>query len=153
MKTDGAVLISTEISTDGMDKGFAEIKSGMKSVADDAQKTASSVNSSFSKMDFSKPVEMARARVQQLEEKLAAISAEYKLAIAEDDDKVAASLGSKQTSVYDQLAAARRRLEIQVTAAANRQAAAEEKAQKKAADAAAKEAKRTKKEMNRSSSL
>lgn len=147
MKSDGSVIIDTKINADGMNKGFAEIKSGVKSVADDAQKATSAVNASFSKMNFSKPVEIAKAKVESLEQRLAAITAEYKIAKASDDDRSAARLGAKRTTIYDQLAAARRKLEIEVTAAANRQAAAEDKAHKKAADAAARESKRTQKEM------
>ena len=147
MRADGAVIIDTKLATDGMDRGFAEIKSGAEAVADVVQKSASAINASFSKMDFSKPVELARSRVEGLEEKVAALAAEYKTALAGGDDKEASRVGAKYTSTYDQLAAARRRLEIEVTAAANRQAAAEDKAHKRAADAAAREAKRTQKEM------
>lgn len=146
MKADGAVIIDTKLATDGMNQGFAEIKSGAKSVADEARKAASSVNSSFSKMDFSRPVEIARAKVESLEQKLAAITAEYKIALASDDDRAAARLGARRTAVYDQMIAARKRLEIETTAAANRQATAEEKAQARAAAAAARTARKTERE-------
>ena len=140
MKTDGTVLIGSKVSADGVIKGFEVIKSGMNSITDDAKRTASSINASFSRMEFSKPVELAKAKVEALTQRLAAVADEYKLAISGDDDKAASRMGAKYTQIYDQLAAARRRLQIEVAAAANKQAQAEEKEQKKTTATAKREA-------------
>lgn len=140
MKTDGSVIIDTKISSDGMEKGFEEIKSGMDSVAADAQRTSDRINSSFSKVDFSKPVANAVAKVQALEQKLAGVTSEFNLAVSDGDDRAAERLAAKRISLYDRLEAAREKLAIEVAAAAQKEAAAEEKAAQKATKAVQREA-------------
>jgi hypothetical protein len=102
-------------------------------------------------LDVSKPVANARAKVEQLSDRLARVTEDLKLAQLDDDDKSAARLGAQRTRLYDQLAEARRKLEMEVTLAAQREAKAEEKAAaqkaKAAEEAAAAEAKAQKKRM------
>lgn len=151
MQADGQVLIDTKIRTDGMEEGFRRIKDDVGDIASSAQKAGNQIKSAFSGLDVSKPVANARAKVEQLSDRLARVTEDLKLAQMDDDDKSAARLGAQRTRIYDQLAEARRKLEMEVTLAAQREAAAEEKAAERKAKAAEKaaaaEAKAQKKRM------
>lgn len=140
MKADGSILIDTKIVDDGMEKGFELIKDEMSSVGITAKQVGEQIQLSFSKMDVSKPIANAVAKVQQLERVLAAVTAEQKMAVAEGDDKSAERLAAKRISAYDRLEAARERLSIELAHAAQKEAAAEEKAAQRAIRAAEKEA-------------
>lgn len=142
MKSDGAVIIDTQLRPDGMEKGFKEIKRGAQSVVNDVQGATEKINAAFSKVDVSKPVSNAALKVESLKQQLSSVTSEFNLAVADNDDKAAERLAAKRISLYDRLEAARKKLEIEVAAAANREAAAEEKAAKRAAAAAEKEAAR-----------
>lgn len=150
-QADGQVLIDTKIRTDGMEEGFRRIKDDVGDIASSAQKAGNQIKSAFSGLDVSKPVANARAKVEQLSDRLARVTEDLKLAQLDGDDKSAARLGAQRTRLYDQLAEARRKLEIEVAAAAQREAKAEEKAAaqkaKAAEKAAAAEAKAQKKRM------
>lgn len=150
-QADGQVLIDTKIDTDGMEEGFRRIKDDVGDIASTAQKAGNQIKSAFSGLDVSKPVANARAKVEQLSDRLAQVTEDLKLAQLDDDDKSAARLGAQRTRLYDQLAEARRRLEMEITLAAQREAKAEEKAAaqkaKAAEKAAAAEAKAQKKRM------
>ena len=150
-QADGQVLIDTKIDTDGMEEGFRRIKDDVGDIASSAQKAGNQIKSAFSGLDVSKPVANARAKVEQLSDRLAQVTEDLKLAQLDDDDKSAARLGAQRIRLYDQLAEARRRLEMEVTLAAQREAKAEEKAAaqkaKAAEKAAAAEAKAQKKRM------
>ena len=131
-QADGEVLINTKIDTDGMEEGFRRIKDDVGDIASSAQKAGNKIKSAFSGLDVSKPVANARAKVEQLSDRLAQVTEDLKLAQLDDDDKSAARLGAQRTRLYDQLAEARRKLEMEVAAAAQREAKAEEKAAEKA---------------------
>lgn len=150
-QADGQVLIDTKIRTDGMEEGFRRIKDDVGDIASSAQKAGDQIKSAFSGLDVSKPVANARAKVEQLSDRLARVTEDLKLAQLDNDDKSAARLGAQRTRLYDQLAEARRKLEMEVTLAAQREAKAEEKAAaqkaKAAEKAAAAEAKAQKKRM------
>ena len=150
-QADGQVLIDTKIRTDGMEEGFRRIKDDVGDIASSAQKAGNQIKSAFSGLDVSKPVANARAKVEQLSDRLARVTEDLKLAQLDGDDKSAERLGAQRTRIYDQLAEARRRLEMEVTLAAQREAKAEEKAAaqkaKAAEKAAAAEAKAQKKRM------
>ena len=139
-QADGEVLIDTKIRTDGMEEGFRRIKDDVGDIASSAQKAGNQIKSAFSGLDVSKPVANARAKVEQLSDRLARVTEDLKLAQLDNDDKSAARLGAQRTRLYDQLAEARRKLEMEVAAAAQREAKAEEKAAEKAAKAAEKKA-------------
>lgn len=140
MKADGSIIIDTKIRADGMEKGFDKIKDEAQSVVKDANKAANGIQSAFSKIDVSKQVANAAARVRSLEQQLAAVTSEFKIAVSDDDDRAAQRLAAKQISLYDRLEAAREKLAIEIAAAARKQAAAEEKAAQRSAKAAEKEA-------------
>lgn len=140
MAADGSIIIDTRIRTDGMEKGFDKIKDETQSVVKDANKAANGIQSAFSKIDVSKQVANAAAKVKGLEQQLAAVTSELKFAVADDDDRAAQRLAAKQISLYDRLEAAREKLSIEIAAAARKQAAEEEKAAQRSAKAAAKEA-------------
>ena len=130
MKSDGAVIIDTQLRPDGMEKGFKEIKRGAQSVVNDVQGATEKINAAFSKVDVSKPVSNAALKVESLKQQLSSVTSEFNLAVADNDDKAAERLAAKRISLYDRLEAARKKLEIEVAAAANREATAEEKAAK-----------------------
>lgn len=140
MKADGSILIDTKIVDGGMEKGFELIKDEMSSVGITAKKVGEQIQLSFSKMDVSKPIANAVAKVQQLEKVLAGVTSEQKMAIVEGDDKYAERLAAKRIAAYDRLEAARERLSIELAAAVQREAEAEEKAAQSAIRAAEKEA-------------
>lgn len=140
MQADGSVILDTSISTDGLERGFQQIKDDVGGVADAAKKAGDQIRAAFSEVDVSKPVANARAKVEQLSTRLAKVTEELKLAKMDDDDKGAARLEAQRTRLYDQLAEARRRLAVEIAAAAEKEARAEEKAADRAAKAAEKEA-------------
>lgn len=140
MKADGTILIDTKISDDGMEQGFRRIEKGMDDVSISVRKMGQDIESTFSKIDVSKPIENASAKVKQLEQQLHSVTMERNLAVADGDDAAAQRLDAKMTSIYDRLEAAREKLAIEVAAAADKQAAAEEKAARRSAKAAEKEA-------------
>ena len=140
MKADGTILIDTKIVDGGMEKGFELIKDEMSSVGITAKQVGEQIQLSFSKMDVSKPIANAVAKVQQLEQQLAAITSEYQLSVSEGDDKSAERLAAKRIAIYDRLEAAREKLSAKLSDAVQREADAEEKASQQAIKAAEKEA-------------
>lgn len=140
MKADGSILIDTKIVDGGMEKGFELIKDEMASVGLTAKQVGEQIELSFSKMDVSKPIANAIARVQQLEQELATVTSDYEFAVSEGDDKSVERFYAKRISVYERLEAAREKLSIELAAAVQKEAAAEEKAAQQAIRAAEKEA-------------
>ena len=136
MNADGSIIIDTKILDGGMEKGFEAIKDEMQSIGITAKQVGNQVALSFSKMDVSKPIANAAAKIKSLEERYAAVTSEFNLAKIDGDDKAAETLAAKQIRLYDQLAAAREKLAIEVSAAAKKQAAAEIKAAAKEEKAA-----------------
>lgn len=147
---DGYVLIDTKIQTGNIAKDVAGIKGQFSSMAQSASKTGSAIQRAFSG-DFSKAVEVAKARVQSLENQLAGVSLDFSAAVQADDDTAVARLGAKMDRIYDKLAVERKRLEAEVSASAKKQAEAEEKAAKKTEKAHTKANKKAEKETKRSS--
>ena len=141
MKADGSILIDTKIIDGGMEKGFELIKNEMSSVGITAKQVGKQIELSFSKMDVSKPIANAVAKVEQLENQLAAVTSDFKISIEEDDDKSAERLAAKRVAIYEKLEAAREKLSIELAAAVQREAEAEEKASQREIRAAEKEAK------------
>lgn len=135
MKTDGSIIIDTKIIDGGMEKGFELIKDEMSSVGMSAKKVGEQIELSFSKMDVSKPIANAVARVQQLESQLESVTADFKNAVSEGDDKSAERLASKRISIYERLEAAREKLSLEIANAVQKEAAAEEKAAERKAAA------------------
>lgn len=140
MKADGSVLIDTKIMTGGMEKGFDMIKDEMASVGIAAKKAGEKINLSFSRLDISKPIANAAARVQKLERQLVSVSEDLRLAMSDDDDKATERLLAKKIAVYDRLEEAREKLAMEIAAAAQKEAEAEEKASQRAIRASQKEA-------------
>lgn len=135
MKTDGSIIIDTKIIDGGMEKGFELIKDEMSSVGMSAKKVGEQIELSFSKMDVSKPIANAVAKVQQLESQLESVTADFKNAVSEGDDKSAERLASKRISIYERLEAAREKLSLEIAHAVQKEAAAEEKAAERKAAA------------------
>lgn len=127
---DGYMLIDSKIQTGNLTKDVANIKGQFANIAQSASKTGSAIQEAFSG-GFSKAVEIAKARVQSLENQLAGVSLDFSAAVQADDDAAAARLGAKMDRIYDKLAVERKRLESEVSASAKKQAEAEEKAAKK----------------------
>ncbi len=140
MKADGSILIDTKIIDGGIEKGFELIKDEMSSVGITAKKVGEQIQLSFSRMDVSKPIANAVAKVEQLERQLSSVTNDFDLAVSDGDDKAAERLASKRIAIYDRLEAAREKLSIEIAAAVQREAEAEEKAARKAIRAAEKEA-------------
>lgn len=140
MKADGSIIIDTKILDGGMEKGFELIKDEMSSVGITAKQVGEQIQLSFSKMDVSKPIANAFAKVQQLEQQLASVTSDYQLAVSEEDDKSAERLAAKRIAIYDRMEAAREKLSVEISAAVQREADAEEKASQRAIKAAEKEA-------------
>lgn len=140
MKTDGSILIDTKIIDGGMEKGFEMIKDEMSSVGITAKQVGKQIELSFSKMDVSKPIANAVAKVQQLEQQLANVTSDFKTAVSEGDDKSAERLAAKRVAVYERLEAAREKLSLELAQAVQKEADAEEKATQKKIKAAEKEA-------------
>ncbi len=147
---DGYVLVDTKIRTDGVSKDVSNLKGQLGAVAHSAASAGSAIESAFSG-SFSRSVEIAKARVQTLENQLAGVSAELAAALSADDDAAAERLGAKQEKIYDRLAEARKRLQIEATQAAKKQAKEEEKAAQKTEKAHSKANKKSEKETKRSS--
>jgi hypothetical protein len=141
VKADGSILIDTKIIDGGMEKGFELIKDEMSSVGITAKQVGKQIELSFSKMDVSKPIANAVAKVEQLENQLAAVTSDFKISIEENDDKSAERLAAKRVAIYEKLEAAREKLSIELAAAVQREAEAEEKASQREIRAAEKEAK------------
>lgn len=140
MKTDGSILIDTKIIDGGMEKGFELIKDEMSSVGITAKKVGEQIEMSFSKMDVSKPIANAAAKVEQLERQLSAVTSDFQAAVSSDDDKGASRLAEKRIAVYDRLEAAREKLAIEIAAAVQKETEAEEKESQRAIQIAQKEA-------------
>ena len=140
MKTDGSILIDTKIIDGGMEKGFELIKDEMSSVGITAKQVGEQIELSFSKMDVSKPIANAVAKVQQLEQQLANVTSDFQTAVSEGDDKSAERLAAKRVAVYERLEAAREKLSLELAQAVQKEADAEEKATQKKIKAAEKEA-------------
>lgn len=140
MKTDGSILIDTKIIDGGMEKGFELIKDEMSSVGITAKQVGEQIELSFSKMDVSKPIANAVAKVQQLEQQLTNITSDFQTAVSEGDDKSAERLAAKRVAVYERLEAAREKLSLELAQAVQKEADAEEKATQKKIKAAEKEA-------------
>lgn len=140
MKTDGSIIIDTQILDGGMEKGFEMIKDEMQSVGITARKTGEQVALSFSKMDVSKPIANAATKIRALEDQLASVTSEFSFAIKEDDDTKAERLAAKRESIYNRLEIAREHLAIEIANAVKKEAEAEEKASQRAIKAAEKEA-------------
>ena len=140
MKTDGSILIDTKIIDGGMEKGFELIKDEMSSIGITAKEVGKQLELSFSKMDVSKPIANAVAKVEQLERQLAAVTSDYQLSVSEGDDKSAERLAEKRIAVYERLEAAREKLSLELAQAVQKEADAEEKATQKKIKAAEKEA-------------
>lgn len=147
---DGYVLIDSKISTNGMAKGAADLKTQFAGMAKTASQAGTAIQNALSG-SFSKSVEIAKARVLSLENQFAGISADLAAAISADDDSSAEKLAAKQVRIYDKLEEARERLRIEVEADAKKQADAEEKAAKKSEKAHTKANKESEKETKRSS--
>lgn len=140
MKTDGSILIDTKIIDGGMEKGFELIKDEMSSVGITAKQVGEQIEMSFSKMDVSKPIANAVAKVQQLEQQLTNVTSDFQTAVSEGDDKSAERLAAKRVAVYERLEAAREKLSLELAQAVQKEADAEEKATQKKIKAAEKEA-------------
>lgn len=140
MKADGSIIIDTKIVDGGMEKGFELIKDEMSSVGISAKKVGEQIELSFSKMDVSKPIANAVAKVEQLEHQLASATADFETAVATDDDKGASRMAARRIAVYDRLEAAREKLSIELASAVQKEAEAEEKATQKKIRAAEREA-------------
>lgn len=139
MKADGSILIDTKILDDGMEKGFELIKDEMASVGITAKQVGEQIELSFSKMDVSKPIANAVAKVEQLEQQLASVTSDYQFAVSEGDDKSAERMAAKRIALYDRLESARERLSIELAQAVQKEAAAEERATERKIKAAEKE--------------
>ena len=131
MKPDGSVIIDTKLVDGGMEKGFESLKKEMDSVGVKATEIGDKVALSFSKMDVSKPIANAAAKINSLETQLAATTARMKEASFDGDDKAVESLYNKRIRIYDQLELAREKLANEIIAAAQKEAAAEEKSTKR----------------------
>lgn len=129
-RSDGTVIIDTKMDMSGLNKGTVDIKTQFDRMSNSARITAETISNAFSR-----PLENAKLRVESLERELEGIQAKLKEAVSEDDDVAAARLGAQQERVYDRLEDARRKLEMEVRAAAARQAEAEEKAAQKTEEA------------------
>ena len=129
-RPDGSVIIDTKIRTDGMKGGAADIKRQFSDIAGTARQASQEIQLAVYG-GFSKSVEIAKARLESLETQFENVSDLFKDAVYYGDDKSAESLGIKREKLYDQIADARRKLEIEVTEAARKQADAEEKAAEK----------------------
>ena len=135
MKADGAIIIDTQILTDGVWKDVEDLKSSMKSIGVTAEKIGDKISLSFSKFDVSKPIANAKAQIESLEAKLASVTSERDIAIDAQDDATAARMEAQRIRIYDQLSVARQKLAISISAAAKKEAAAEIREAKRASAA------------------
>lgn len=131
-----------------MEQGFERLRTDMGSIATDAERMGKRINDIFHQIDASSPIASAQRKVQNLAAQLEATTAEFKIAISEDDDGSAQRLERKMTSLYDRLEAAREKLAREVAKAADKQAAEEEKAAEKSRKAVEQESKAKKKAMD-----
>lgn len=138
MKSDGSIIIDTKILDGGMEKGFDELKSEMRSVGVTAKQAGDKIALSFSNSDVTKQISNAASKVRMLEQQFASVTSDLKYAVADNDDRSAERLAAKQIKIYDRLELARERLANEIASAAKKQAAAEEKAAKKAEASATK---------------
>lgn len=127
MQSDGSVIIDTKILDGGLEKGFEAIRDEMETVGVTAEKTGEKIKLSFSRMDISKPIAAAADRVKDLEAQLERVTAEAREAKLGDDDSAAMRLENQRLKIYDQLEQARRKLEREIIAAAQKEADAEAK--------------------------
>lgn len=141
MKADGSVIIDTKIGTDGMEKGFESLKKGLSSVGVSVEDLGDKLKIALSN-GASAPIQNAFAKVQLLQAQLTSVTAEFKAALANDDDKGAARLGAQRTAIYDKLENARRRLTQAISAEAEKERKKEEAETKKAQKAKEKAYKR-----------
>lgn len=149
-RADGSVIIANKFQTDGFEKGMADIKGQFANMAQSAGKTGEAIQNAFSG-SFSRAVAIAEMNVRNLENQLEGVSLDLSEAVRAGDDKAAETLARKQMNIYDRLSKAREKLQIENTAAANKQAAAEEKSAKKTEKAHTKANKKAEKETKRSS--
>lgn len=140
MNADGAVIIDTSLNNDGVEEGFLRMQSMMRDVAEVAEKAGISLKKSFSGMDISKAVTNAYSQLKSLEQQLASVTADFKTAVNEGDDKAAERLAAKRTSLYDRVEVAREKLAFAIAEAAKKEAEAEEKATQREIKNAEKEA-------------
>ena len=146
---DNRVSISTELDNSGIEKGAREIKGELGGVEGVVNDVRDALRAAFSG-DFDKSIANANARVNELKQKLATVSAALSDAIAADDDASAEKYGNQKVRIYDQLEAARERLANAVRAAAQKEAAAEIKAAEKATAAKKREEEKQYKEATKS---
>jgi len=146
--SDGKVVISTKLDNTDLKKDLGEVKGSLGGLKTVMRSTAKDVQAAFVK-GFEKPVERARARVNELQRQLDTVTIALKDAMKADNDAAAEKYGRQQINIYDKLEAAREKLAIEIKAAAKKQADAEEKEAKKGEEAlrksfnsAGKEAKR-----------
>ena len=140
MNADGAVYIDTSLNNDGVEEGFLRMQGMMRDVAAVAEKAGVSLKNSFSGMDISKPIANAYSKLKSLEQQLAAVTSDFKLAVDAGDDQGAERLAAKRVSLYDKVEAAREKLAIEIAAAAKKEALEEEKAAQRKAKSIEKEA-------------
>ena len=127
MQSDGSVIIDTKILDGGLEKGFEAMRDEMETVGVTAEKTGEKIKLSFSRMDISKPIAAAADRVKDLETQLERVTAEAREAKLGDDDSAAMRLENQRIKLYDQLEQARRKLEREIVAAAQKEATVEAK--------------------------
>lgn len=132
MKADGSILIDTKIIDDGMEKGFELIKDEMSSVGITAKQVGKQIELSFSKMDVSRPIANAVAKVEHLEQKLAEtmLSIDYASGAGRtsQNDRSVAKLVNDREILYEKLSEAREKLSAELAYAIQKEAEAEEKA-------------------------
>lgn len=143
--SDGKIIFETKIDNSGIEKGLRLIREQFQRefgyVSDESKSIGQKFEAAFSKIDVTKPVANAAAKVKNLEQHLAEVTEKFTaVKVREDDDKAGEQLMRKRVSIYNQLETAREKLAIEVASAAQKQAAAEEKAAQKATKAAEKEA-------------
>ena len=127
MQSDGSVIIDTKILDGGLEKGFEAMRDEMETVGVTAEKTGEKIKLSFSRMDISKPIAAAADRVKDLETQMERVTAEAREAKLGDDDSAAMRLENQRIKLYDQLEQARRKLEREIVAAAQKEATVEAK--------------------------
>lgn len=97
-------------------------KKAFQAVSSSATICGQQVESSVGK-SFNRAVALAEAKVSQLESALENATAKLNTAKATDDDVAAQRFGTQQERIYEQLAAARQRLSIEIQAATQKEAA------------------------------
>jgi hypothetical protein len=117
---DGKVTISTELDNSGVGKSLKAVKGEFGGLNETLHQTEKAITSAFSR-----PLELAKAKVADLERQYSRVSSQLNEAKLSGNDAAAQRFGLQQIAIYDRLAAARQRLAIEVQAAAQRQAVAE----------------------------